>query len=110
MIGTIERAWWPGLAGLVAICYGIIGLEVGTEVGVAGLLGAALIAAALAMRIRSRPLAGIFLCVGTIPFAILTWWSLITPLLAVLALICGGVAITGIGTGARHPRASAIAL
>ena len=110
MIGTIERAWWPGLTALVAICYGIIGLEVGSAVGVAGILGAVLIAAALAMRIRSRPLAGLLLCVGAVPFAILTWWSLITPLLAVLALLCGGVAIAGIGTGARHPRACAIAL
>ena len=110
MIGTIERAWWPGLAALVAICYGIIGLEVGTAVGVAGILGAALIAASPCLRSRSRPLAGVLLCVGAVPFALLTWWSLITPLLAVLALVCGGVAIVGTETGARHPRAAAIAL
>jgi len=110
MIGTIERAWWPGLAALVAICYGIIGLEVGTAVGVTGVLGAVLIVTALGLRSRSRPLAGALLCVGALPFALLTWWSVITPLLAILALICGGVAIAGIGAGARHPRAAAIAL
>jgi len=110
MIGTIERAWWPGLTALVAICYGIIGLEVGAAVGVTGVLGAVLIVTALGLRTRSRPLAGALLCAGAVPLAILTWWSLITPLLALLALVCGGVAIAGSGAGARHPRAAAIAL
>lgn len=110
MIGTIERAWWPGLTALVAIYYGIIGLEVGAAVGVVGVLGAALIAASPCLRSRSWPMASVLLCVGAIPFAILTWWSVITPLLAVLALVCGGVAIAGTGAVARHPRAAAIAL
>ena len=95
MIATVERAWWPGLTALVAIYYGFIGLTTGDAVGMAGMLGAVLIAAALGVHIWSRPLAGVLLGVGAAPLAILTWWSMITPVLALLVLVCGSVAIAG---------------
>ncbi len=104
MIATIERAWWPGLTALVAIYYGVIGLTTGAEVGMAGLFGAVLIAVALGVRIWSRPLAGVLLGVGAAPLAVLTWWSMITPALALLALVCGGVSIAGTRRVARVRR------
>ena len=104
MIATIERAWWPGLAALVAVYYGVIGLTMGDAVGMTGLLSAVLIAAALGVRIWSRSLAGVLLCVGAAPLAVVTWWSMITPVLAVLALVCGGVSIAGTRRVARIRR------
>lgn len=38
---------------------------------------------------QTRALGVVLLLIGTLPFALLTWWSVVTPLLAVLALAIG---------------------
>jgi hypothetical protein len=49
-----------------------------------GILGGLLVLAAAALRPRPWRLA--LVAAGALPFAVLTWWSLTTPLLALLAL------------------------
>jgi hypothetical protein len=38
---------------------------------------------------RNHRLALDFLAIGALPFAIATWWSVVTPLIAALALVTG---------------------
>jgi hypothetical protein len=47
------------------------------------------ILAALAVARRSMPAAMVLLAVGALPLAITTWWSMTTPVLAVLVLLLG---------------------
>jgi len=42
----------------------------------------------------------VLLVAGAVPLAVLTWWSIVTPILAVLALLLGWTAIRHI----RQPR------
>ncbi|MDN3027196.1 hypothetical protein [Streptomyces sp. S.PB5] len=60
-----------------------------------GTVSGALVAVAPWIRTSRRPLAPVLLVVGALPFAALTWWTLVTPLTAALALIAGTVALHG---------------
>jgi hypothetical protein len=73
-------------------------------VAVGNLGGLALLVAPWTPRVRLR---AVLLLIGTLPFAVLTWWSLVSPLLAVVALVLGLVAL---GRHGRHlsPRSKAI--
>ena len=55
-----------------------------------GALGGLLVLATAALRPRGWTLA--LVAVGALPFAVLTWWSLTTPLVALLALGFAAVA------------------
>ena len=67
-----------------------------------GLLGGVLIIAAIGVASRSRPLSTVLLLVGALPLAVLTWWSLVTPVLAVLGVLTGWSA-------SRQPRSVILA-
>jgi len=92
---TARRAF-IGVAALLAVIYSAFGLMVlagggGEDTdnawGLAGLAAAALIAAGLWIERRS-PLRGtILVAVGAIPLAVLTFWSVLTPVLAGLIII-----------------------
>jgi hypothetical protein len=98
MIATIQRQWWVGLTSVLGIYYLVIGVTAGGAIAIVAILGAMLMVSALALRTHSSLAASVLLVIGALPLGILTWWSLITPILAVLALICGGLAI---GTGGK---------
>ena len=55
-----------------------------------GVLGGLLVLAAAALRPRVRAVVPV--AAGALPFAVLTWWSLTTPLVALLALGFAAVA------------------
>ena len=97
-MATVQRLWWVGLTGVLGLYYLVIGAMVGGVTGIVAILGAVLIGSALALRTRSMPAARVLLVMGALPLGILTWWSLVTPIMAVLALLCGGLAI---GTGGK---------
>lgn len=92
-MATVQRQWWVGLTGVLGLFYLAIGVTVGGAIGIVAILGAVLVVAALALRTNSMQAAIALLVIGTLPLSILTWWSLITPIVAVLALLCGGLAI-----------------
>ena len=91
---VFRRAWLGVLTLVLAIVYVFLGA---TALGVAGTLGilggiAVVLALANAPRIPRR-LRPVVLLVAVVPFALLTWWSVVTPLLAVLILAIGWPAL-----------------
>lgn len=84
-----ERHWRNGLIVLCGVYYVFLGA---TALGVAGFLGIAgglLICGATLAPLRSPSVAYGLLIVGALPFAAATWWSVITPVVAVLVIVIG---------------------
>jgi hypothetical protein len=91
---TISRNWLATLTIVLAGFYIFLGA---TALGLAGVLGvvggvAILTTLVLASRIpeRAKPLV---LLAAALPFAALTWWSIVTPLLAILVVAIGWPAL-----------------
>ena len=74
---------------IIAALYAWVGVSLHGPDQLLGLIAAPLIIAALAVDPRSRPTAACLLLLGALPLAVATWWSVATPLLAVLCLILG---------------------
>jgi hypothetical protein len=93
-IETISRNWPATLTVALAAVYIFLGATALGLAGVLGVLGGAAILAAivLASRIpaRAKPLV---LLAAVLPFAALTWWSIVTPLLAILVVAIGWPAL-----------------
>jgi len=86
--------WLTGLTALLGGYYLFLGGDaLPKATGVLGILGALAIWAALIATHRSHRLKLTLLVAGTLPFAIATWWSVVTPLIAVLLLSVGPPAI-----------------
>ncbi|GIH21730.1 hypothetical protein Aph01nite_00400 [Acrocarpospora phusangensis] len=91
------RLWWlSALTAACALLYAWVALNIQGLPRVAGLAGAAAILASLALTVpggtasaRTRTAAMILLPLGALPLAALTWWSVVTPILALLILIIG---------------------
>jgi len=99
--GSIARHWLTGLTVVLGVYYVFLGSVALGVAGTLGILGGLLIIIAVLVAARgSTPLAASLLVVGALPFAVLTWWSVVTPLIAVLALAIGGSALAG---GRRGP-------
>jgi hypothetical protein len=87
MTGAIRRNWLIGLTAITALLYIYVGIGAHGLTRLLALAGGVLILAAAAA--RSRLLAWLLLLAGALPVAVATWWSIVTPLLAVLALLFG---------------------
>jgi hypothetical protein len=94
MSAALKRHCWSGLTIILAAFYLTLGVAIGGRTGVVAIEGMILIGSSVAARTRSTALAGTLLVVGSLPLAALTWWSAVTPVLAALVLICGGIAIS----------------
>jgi hypothetical protein len=101
--------WVGGLTALLGGYYLVLGGDaLPKAVGVLGILGAIAIWTALLDTRRSHRVRLILLAVGALPFAVATWWSVITPLIALLLLAIGPRAFQSIRADAHTPpRASA---
>ncbi|WP_407342689.1 hypothetical protein [Pengzhenrongella phosphoraccumulans] len=86
---TLKRRWLAGLTAIVAASYAVVGLAGQGAVRPVGVLGGAAILASLALAGRSRPAAVAVLLLGVVPLAVLTWWSIATPVLAICCLVVG---------------------
>lgn len=91
---TIAHHWLAALTSILALFYIFLGA---TALGLAGLLGILGGIAALALLVSSarlpRRLGPLLLIAAALPFAVLTWWSVVTPLLAVLMVAIGSPAL-----------------
>jgi hypothetical protein len=91
---TISRYWLAALTSVLAAFYVFLGATALGIAGVLGILGGIAVFAALAASTRiPKRLRPLVLLVATLPFAALTWWSVITPLLAILILTIGWAAL-----------------
>lgn len=82
-----ERRWRSGLLVMCGAYDVFLGTALGTT-GLLGVLGGALIWGAAGTARRSPALAYALLA-GALPFASVTWWSVVAPLVAVLAVTLG---------------------
>jgi hypothetical protein len=82
---TLHRFFAAALTGVVALLYLWIGASAHGGERLLGIAGGLLILAALAAAPRSRTAALVLLAVGSLPLAVVTWWSIATPVLAVVA-------------------------
>lgn len=100
VVETISRCWLATLTVVLGAFYIFLGA---TALGVGGMLGIGggitiLAIVALPTRIPTR-VASLVLVAAALPFAVLTWWSIVTPLLAVLVVATGSFALRRSG----HP-------
>ncbi len=92
MNDVVRRNWLIVLAAVTALLYLYVGAGGHGLIRLLAVLGGVLILAAIVAAARSRVLAWLLLLAGTLPLAVATWWSVVTPLLAVLALVFGWMA------------------
>jgi len=93
---VVASHWLRGLLGMLGAFELLMAVSAASAVTkAAGLAaGAALIAAAILTRSGSRTMIAL-LVAATVPFAALTWWTVVTPLLTVVALSLGLVTAAG---------------
>ena len=107
VVETISRHWLAALTVVLGAFYVFLGA---TALGVAGMLGIGggitiLAIVALSSRVPPR-VASLVLVAAALPFAVLTWWSIVTPLLAILVVTIGWFALRSSARFARDNRAS----
>jgi hypothetical protein len=96
-----ERHWRVGLLVVCGAYYVLLGATALGLAGMLGILGSLLIWAAARATPKSPPkVAYALLLGGTLPFAAATWWSVITPLIAVLTVVIGRGVIRHAGPAA----------
>jgi hypothetical protein len=99
MTNVARRNWLTAITIVTALLYLYTGADAHGLGRLLAFLGGTLILAAVAAAARSRLLAWFLLLAGALPVAVATWWSIVTLLLALLALLFGWLVI-------RRPPAS----
>ncbi|HEU4421954.1 MAG TPA: hypothetical protein VFR67_05365 [Pilimelia sp.] len=89
---SLRRLWLPMLTAVPALGYLLLAGTASPAAAAAGVFGGLAVLAALVVR-RRRRLAYALLLAGALPFAIITWWSIVTPVLAVVILVLGHLSI-----------------
>ena len=101
--------WRAGLVALCGLFYVFLGATALGVAGALGIVGSALIWGSLRAAPHGHRTAYALLLVGAVPFAVATWWSVVTPLVALLALAIGRGVIRRAGpTGPTGPRTSVV--
>jgi hypothetical protein len=105
MNDTVRRTWPAIGVAVLALCYLWIGATAHGWDQILGLAGGILILAAVAVAAAHRSVSAAYtlLLLGALPLAIVTWWSIATPVLAIVVLLLGWIAVRRL----RAPRAVA---
>ena len=102
-VGALLDAWRPALAATLALLVGGVGLASTGTGRVAAIAGAVLVLASLVVAGQHPRLAAAGLVAGLLPVVVLTWWSVVTP---VLGLLCLGFGWPRGWRPRRRPRAA----
>jgi len=87
---TISRNWLAALTAILAAFYVFLGATALGLAGVLGIVGGIAILLLVATPSERAPrVKRLVLVAATLPFAALTWWSVVTPLLAILVVAIG---------------------
>ena len=108
---VVATHWLRGLLGVLGVFELLMAISAAPNITVAtGLVaGSKLIAAAVVTRPGKRTMMAV-LVAATLPFAVVTWWTIVAPLLTVVAFVIGfaatgrNVRSTDAGTGAVPDR------
>jgi hypothetical protein len=99
------RNWTAILTVALACFYVALGATALGVAGVLGILGGVLVLGLVAMRDKLPvPLTVVLLLLAALPFAALTWWSVATPLIAILLLVLGVPALARRVNEPHRPR------
>jgi len=91
---AVRRAWPAILTGILGSCLMLVAATADKPLLLwPGLAAGLAVTAAPWVAGRSVRIAAGILLLGALPYAALTWWSAVTPLIAALALLTGTVAI-----------------
>jgi uncharacterized membrane protein YozB (DUF420 family) len=91
---TIGRRWLDVLTVVLGAYYVFLGATALGVPGLLGVVGGIVIVAVVATSSRIPPrIAPIVLVAAALPFAVLTWWSIVTPLVAILVVAIGWLAL-----------------
>ncbi len=101
---TVRRSWPIAGVCVVALLYLWVGFAAHGWDRVWGLAGGLIILAAVPVAYRSFSAAITLLLIGALPLAISTWWSIATPVLAILAVVLGWMAIRTVASGTSPAR------
>jgi hypothetical protein len=82
-----RTVWWTALLAVIAVDYLVLGIGASGSSRLLALAGAALTgtAALTAIKRRPRPTIGL-VALGSLPLAVSTPWSIVTPVLAAVAV------------------------
>jgi hypothetical protein len=94
VMNVIARNVLEGAIVVLAGLYAYVGIHEAGTARFIGIIGGVLIVAGLFARSSSRLLAAGLLVIGALPLAIATWWSIVTPLIALLLLLLGWIVLT----------------
>jgi hypothetical protein len=100
MNDTLRRTWPSVLVAVLALLYIWIGVAAHGWDRILGLGGGVVILAAIVAARQAMPGAYALLVIGALPLAIRTWWSIATPVLAILTLLLAWIAVRHL----RRPR------
>lgn len=84
-----RRQWMQGMTAVVALLVLWVGVSANGAVRILAAASCVALLARVALGSRHRVVAAGLLVAGTLPLAVFTWWSIVTPVLAVLALAVG---------------------
>jgi hypothetical protein len=91
---ALDRNWATILTAVLALFYVFLGATALGLAGVLGIVGGVAALAALALRMRLPHVVGlVILTVATLPFALLTWWSVAVPVIGSLLIAIGSAAL-----------------
>jgi hypothetical protein len=99
VLATLDRAWPSILLFVLALIYIAFGVVESGWVGLVGITGGLSVLTSLVFRARDRWVSVVLLLAGAIPFAVVTAWTGVTVITAVLML---GVGLPGLLAG-REP-------
>jgi hypothetical protein len=88
-----QQRWLRGLTVMLGGYYAFLGFDALKVAGALGIAGGLLIWAAVATTGSPRHARVALIVLGALPFAIVTWWSVVTPLTAALVLVIGAAAV-----------------
>jgi hypothetical protein len=96
VLDTIRRSWLAALAVVLGAVYIFLGATALGVPGVLGIVGGITILTVVATSSRVPSRVGSFILVAAaLPFAVVTWWSIVTPLLAIATIAIGWCALRG---------------
>lgn len=89
MTHALGTHWYRGLTVVLGVLLAVIGLAAHGAAGTITFIGAAAVIASVVFSRRNHVVSALLLVAGAVLPLALTWWSIVTPVLAVLCLLLG---------------------